>query len=779
MNIDKFDNKIVILNDNDKNDFINSINKLINVKVITLSELKKKYYFDYTKEAIYFISNKYEIKPQIAKKYIDNIYYIEDINDEKIGFLKTIKNDLINNNLLIENKLFKNYLNNKDIILYNLKYVDKFYLKIINKLKENNNVEEYNIENNKTKKELYKANNKEEEITFIASKICELLKSGIDINNIKLTNVQKDYYFELIKTFNLFNIPLEIKNSNTIKGTNIVKRFKELFNNDINSVIEELSLNTTNEEKQIIKEIINIINEYSFTNNYESVKEMIFDDIDSITISKKYNNVVKIVDFDSNLISSKDYIFLMNFNEGIIPINIKDEDYLSDKLKSKLSLSTSYDLNKNNILKVKEIIEETKNLVVTCSTYDISNELYISSAYDKDLFIEKNIEKTYKHSNNYNKLKLVSLKDEYIKYGSINEDLALLNSKYKEDYLCFDNKYKKIDKSSMKEYMKNSLTLSYSSMDTYYRCSFRYYLDNVLRINKYEDTFEIVIGNIFHKVLSECFKENYDFESNYNEVLKNINYEFNSYEKYFLSKLKKELILIIETIKNQLKYTSLSKSMYEKEIIVNVNSELNVKFKGFIDKILYDEIDNKKVVAIIDYKTGNPNLNINNVPYGLEMQLPVYIYLIKNEIKDVIVGGFYLQKILNNITDEEKRIDSLKLQGYSNSDEDILKLVDSSYEDSRVIKSLKVGSNGFYAYSKTISNDEIDKLYSMVEDKINEASKNILDANFDINPKEIANKNIGCAFCKYKDICYMKNKDIVKLKEIKNVLGDDNNANMD
>ncbi|UKI57119.1 MAG: hypothetical protein L6V81_06945 [Clostridium sp.] len=41
----------------------------------------------------------------------------------------------------------------------------------------------------------------------------------------------------------------------------------------------------------------------------------------------------------------------------------------------------------------------------------------------------------------------------------------------------------------------------------------------------------------------------------------------------------------------------------------------------------------KKIVVIIDYKTGNPILNINNSLYGLDMQLPVYIYLIKNEIK--------------------------------------------------------------------------------------------------------------------------------------------------
>ena len=54
------------------------------------------------------------------------------------------------------------------------------------------------------------------------------------------------------------------------------------------------------------------------------------------------------------------------------------------------------------------------------------------------------------------------------------------------------------------------------------------------------------------------------------------------------------------------------------------------------------------------------------------------------------------------------------------------------------------------------------------------------DTEFDINPKEMDDKNIGCKFCKYKDICYMTSSDIVKLKKIDNVFSEVNdNAKMD
>ena len=770
--MEEFNNKIVILNDYAKKSFIKKINKLINVKVITLNELKRKYYFDYDNKAIYFVSNKYNCIPEIAKIYIENTYFISDINTKKINFLKDIKKELDANNLLTYNELFKEFLKGKDIVLYNLKYVDKFYKNIFKELEKYSNITNYNDSNNESIKELYKANNSEEEIAFVCSSITKLIKSGVNINNIKLANVKSEYEFIIRKTFKLFNIPINLPSYETIKSTSLVIKFKELYNNDINITIDKLKEHiNTKEENDIFKSIINIVNSYLWCNDFELVKDMVFNDIDNIkTPREKLKNAVEIIEFKKELVNDDDYIFLIGYNEGSIPVNYKDEDYLSDYEKEKLGISTSFELNDNAMNEIKDSIKNIKHLIVTYPNHNLSSEIYISSSYEKELFNEKELNISYNESNNYNKLRLVSEKDENSKFGTITKDLLKLSSHYKDmKYSSFDNKYKQIDKFKIKEYFKNGLTLSYTSMNDYYMCSFRYYLDYILKVNKYEDTFEATVGTIFHKILSMCFESDIDVIRTYESEIEKSNYEFSESEKFFLSILKDELILVIETIKNQLSYTQLNKSMYEKEIIIDVDKNLHIKFKGFIDKILYNEFNGQTIVAIVDYKTGNPNLNINNSIYGLEMQLPIYIYLIKNEIKDVKIGGFYLQKILNNITDKEKKLDSLKLQGYTNSDLDIIDKVDSSFNDSKIIKSLRTSSKGFYAYSKIINDEEIDILNKIVESKIKEASINILDSRFDINPKEMNNEVIGCKFCKYKDICFMKPKDIVTLKEIKNI----------
>ena len=169
-----------------------------------------------------------------------------------------------------------------------------------------------------------------------------------------------------------------------------------------------------------------------------------------------------------------------------------------------------------------------------------------NTSFEKELFNERELNISYNESNNYNKLRLVSEKDENSKFGTITKDLIKLSSHYKDmKYSSFDNKYKQIDKFKIKEYFKNGLTLSYTSMNDYYMCSFRYYLDYILKVNKYEDTFEATVGTIFHRILSICFESDIDVIRVYESEIEKSNYEFSESEKFFLSILKDELILII------------------------------------------------------------------------------------------------------------------------------------------------------------------------------------------------------------------------------------------
>ena len=103
----------------------------------------------------------------------------------------------------------------------------------------------------------------------------------------------------------------------------------------------------------------------------------------------------------------------------------------------------------------------------------------------------------------------------------------------------------------------------------------------------------------------------------------------------------------------------------------------------------------------------------------------------------------------------------MKLEGYSINNEHILSKFDKTYNDSKLIKSMKTKKDGFYAYSKVLSEEEIERIVCKVDEIINKTIDSILGGDFEINPKVINNENISCKYCEYRDICYMKNNDIV------------------
>ena len=787
MDLTQYENSIIIAKDMAITSLIKKLSKtkkIVNIKFISLSEFKKKYFFDYSKEAIFYVSKKYDVIPEIAKIYIENLYFIDNDNHftcEKVDFLGKLKKDLMDKSLIKEDVFFKNYLKEKTIILYELKHIDKLYTNAFSTLKTTNNIIEYNDNSKKTKKNLYRAKNKNEEVAFIASEIAKLIKLGIDINHIKLANVQDNYRFTVTRIFKDFNIPVDLNTGISINGTNIVNEFKSLYSNDLKVVFEVIKkMICTKEDKNVYDKLIEIVNSYNWCDDYSSVKDMIFTDIKNAKIKeKKLKNAVRLIDITDDIIDENDYVFLINFNQGVIPISKKDEDYLSDATKEKLGIDTSIDINVKKTSELREKISNISNLIVTASLHDLTSELYISNAYDEELFEDCKIDIDYTSSNSYNIKRLISAEDEYSKFGTITDEYRILKAHYDDfKYRTYDNTFKGIDKEELLKVLKGKLLLSYTSMNAYYECGFRYYLEQILRVNKYEENFENVLGTIFHNILSECFTNEHDFETLWIKNIEGSTYKFNDKEKFFLDKVKSELIFTIETIKKQMEYTALKNAVYERKIEIPINEM--VTFKGFIDKILYSDTEIGKIAAIIDYKTGNQDINLDNTYYGLGMQLPVYVYLLKHDdfFKDAQIGGFYLQRILNNEIDIEKRKESLKLLGYSNGKIEILEKVDSTYENSKIIKSLRMGSNGFYAYSKLITDNELDRLTSLVKKKIDEASNEILKGNFKINPKEIDGKIEGCKFCKFKDICYKTPKDSVKLKSVSKeyFLGGDKNA---
>ena len=778
------DNSIIITDSCNKKrviKYLSSLNKVVNTRIMTSKELLDNYYYTYDEETIYYVMTKYHVKYDIALIYLNNLYYVDKkYNNKKIDLLLKIKKDLDSQHLLDKNNLFKDYLKNKKIIIYNMDYIPNIIKKIVNDYIVICDEDKGNINS------IYVFKTIDDEISFVAAKIVELIKKGIDINKIYLTNLNDEYRLLIKRIFKFFNIAITLDDVYDIYGTNIVQRFIELYDKDISKTLDTLKKNLSDKEVDIYNMLINICNNYTWCDNYLDVKELIIHDIKNSKIkSILKTNSVREIKF-GEIPNEDEYVFLLGFNQGSIPIIYKDEDYLSDKEKEILDIETSYLNNLNEKDHTIKTIKRYNNLIISykektlTDTYTISN---INEELKYPIINDYNIE--YTHSNLYNKLLLGSSLDLFNNYGTITPNLTYLHNHYKDiKYRVYDNKFTGIDTSLLNKYLDNKLLLSYSSLDNYNRCAFRYYVGNILKLNIYEETFMQLIGNLFHYVLSNAFKEDFDYDTCFDNY---ITKELSNKEKFFIKKLKEDLRFIIDTIKEHNSHTSLDEELYEEKVYVNLDGNINVTFMGIIDKLKYKQIGDKFVVAIIDYKTGNPNLKLNNAIYGIEMQLPIYIFLAKHHPKfnNIEVAGFYLQKILHNeIKADHKhsylelKKDNLLLQGYSNQNENIISAFDDSYTDSKVIKGLKMSSKGFYAYSKVLSNDEINALEALVEDKIKESAKKITNGEFTINPKRVGDDNLGCEFCSFKDICFHTEKDIVNLKEYKDLsfLGGEDHA---
>lgn len=748
--------KILLIPNQIKNTIIKKVREkdhLLNIKFMSPDEFAKKLTFDYDEKTIYHLMKKYNIKYDIALIYLKNLYHLSDkLKNDKMAKLQEIKEYLLANNLLITDEYFQEFIKNKEIYIYGYDYLNKYYHSILEGLNYhfiNTTLPQYEI------KDVYCADTREDEVIFIANQISSLIQKGISISNIKII-APPEYESNLRRIFSIYNLPLE-QNYASIYSIPLVK---ELLNNlenptDILNTIKTKDLNLYNQ-------IMSILNKYAFASNKEEVQELIKIAFQNTHLSNNRSGIA-IISLD-NLIEEDDYIFLLGFNKENIPIIIKDEDYFNDKEKEILGIDTSTILNIENRKSTIRRLLSIKHLTISYKLYGDSKATISDLIENINIIPIQNSD--YQYSHLMNQIQLAKKLDNFLKYNIKDKDLNLLYSNYSHiPYLKYDNSYKPILSDQLYKYLNGKLTLSYSTLDIYNKCKFRYYLSSILKVKENSDDFASIIGSTCHYILSCMDREGFNIDTYYEEYLNTVrNLTFR--EKFFLKNIKEEMKFVIDSIHKQLAYTTFNQKMYEEKVYINKESRLKITFMGVIDKVLYKVEDKVTYLVVIDYKTGNPSISIDNLEYGFNLQLPIYLYLSSNmNLQNIKIVGFYLQKILTTSLDNTKdyltaKENNLKLEGYSLKNEQILSKFDTTYQDSKLIKSMKLTKEGFSHYSKVLSEEEIKEIITKVEEIINKSIIQIENADFTIDPKVLDGENISCKYCEYQSICYRRAKDI-------------------
>ena len=760
---EKLDHTLLICPEDFKEEILEEFSaerRICDVRFMSIEEFRKKKYFDYDLRALRYLKDTYGLSIANAKEILNNLRHV-DVNRhygiEKLDLLVKYRKELDEKKLLIYDPLFSKLIEGRHILAAG-------YGKLSREDEEMIEGEVIPFSWTQKKYEISSFEDIEEEVTFLYESIKDLIyEEGVDINRIYVVNAGEDYssYF---KRFNrCYPFCIEVTDKDLLIGSAAGKYFLgRIGTASKEKIYEELSQN----DDEVSAKLIAILNRYP-EYDLRDVKDFIEEDLrHTKLVNAQMKDIVRCVPAMKQF-KGDEHVFLIGFNDGF-PSMKSDTDYITDSIAASVGVSLTEEKNKTIRENVRACLSGIENLHISFSgkspfrKYELSNLLNGDEYEIKDRVPSVSVERLQQ-------TKLGCLLDKFFRYGEKEEGTDGLYLAYPDlGYRGYDNRFNGLREDQIAS--KERVILSYSSMDTFYKCRFAYYLKNILKLNDLDDTFYTKTGTLCHNVLRDLYEEEgFDFERSWVKNLDELERQAKGFadekEAFFASKMKEELRKDVEIILKQKACTFLDRQMCENEFFVWTDPKIG--FKGFIDKLMYRELPDEVIVDVVDYKTGNTQIKEKLMPYGLSLQLPSYMYLLKNSSvfdRKIGYGGFYLQHIINSEQKfdekkDEKKIkeESMMLDGYTTSDMDRLSYCDTTLEEgsSSIIRGLRLKKDGnFYSTCKVMSDDQIDDKISLVEKLIRKAGEAILEGDFTIDPKEIDGENESCGYCPYRNICY-------------------------
>ena len=738
--------------------------------------------FDEVKDDIYttidyqmlFHNMKEDTNLEVLRIKLANSYFIQQDSNEP--FLHELYLYHQNNHLILdENHL--SYYKSKKVYFVNYYGDDDLINQMLPFLKHY----ERCFTTNSIDKELtvFHFENYDDEILEVVNHIAILLNKKVDPAKIVIHKVNKDYLNKLEEYLMIYKIDYIVEGEGSFFDVDIVKNFfHDLKNYEamrLNKVLKDYLIDK--KDNKIFSKIGKVLEPLIMLDlTINSITLDLIKDVFIHTIyQEEVTNAIKIENVLNHIYDDDTHIFIMNFSHGEIAHIYKDDTYLNDKIRKNLKLLTSFDRTQIEEKKILDCIHSYESIHLSYSTY-CSSKIYMPSNLIKELA----------------KKRIVNICDASIHiYHIVNEDMAkmrffkayalyrLYQKKtfdylYGYTYFCADlTKRYQSDFNATLDYLALPtlfMELSYTKLNDYFSCPFRFYLKYILNIEeKMEDNNSTFVGRMYHFVLEKVVAKRYIDRRTKEEVLENISvyicdfvknqtYEIKDKLKFYLNKFSEELKLIVEIIMDFMDHSSFEVLGLEQKLEKQLDDYTVVV--GLIDKILkYQEY-----YLVIDYKTNPVHPNWYALDVGLDLQLPLYLYLIKANDPNAKIAGSYLQSVFRTslLKYEDKplskvMLEQLKYVGYTLQDRDVILAIDTNaLNGSGSLPKQIVSNKGFYKnfLKKSFTQTQFDAIILYVEKLIFEANKKIRKGLFPILPLTDEKNESVCRYCRLNDLCY-------------------------
>lgn len=501
-------------------------------------------------------------------------------------------------------------------------------------------------------------------------------------------------------------------------------------------------------------------------------------------------------------------LFILGLNDGVFPSANFAEGFLNDKDRETLK-ENGIELAKGTL---ENIYEDRFNIYKAFTTAE--NQLYLSYvSSDKEgkairastliTKIKKVFPKLIEESSviedeidistpkqTYGEL-LVNIRNS--RSGENIDDIwkatynwYMKNEEWKQKILKaikgYENKRnsERISKTNVQRLYGNILKTSISRLEQYRKCPFSFHLKYGLKLKEKEDLKikPIDTGSFMHDIIDTFFENIKDVRNIDDEEIEKIttqiindklslskNYIFTSTPKFVVltNRLKKVIIQSIKYIVYQIQNGEFEIIGNELEFKKRID---NIEITGKIDRLDGLETENGKYIRIIDYKSSDKNIDLNELVSGTQIQLITYLDSMTKEKEAKPAAMLYFGlidpviKSSKGKTDEEIKEElkkKFRMNGMILADIDIIKKMDKTLDkgsSNSIPVYLDKDGNISKSRSNAITKEEFTKLQETAEKVIKQIAKEILEGNIDIRPAYYKkNKVDTCKYCEYKSIC--------------------------
>ena len=572
------------------------------------------------------------------------------------------------------------------------------------------------------------------------SLLCVLSNIYSEVSKEELSDFQnyvnaKGYFdFEFCSQFETIKILLEkltrLDNelSHCVRINDFSKVLKNFYDEYLicektENVAEKLKQEDCKKEKVFVQiDDVFVATIKTLTNEYEIEKESYLDIFLKIFGDKEISSAGLSVDCvyvgsQKSFFERRKVLFVTSAKQGLIPQTTKDLGLLSDGDISKVSLPiqpTINMINKRNKQKLLFDLTLSEEIFVSFSENELGDKTEKSILFDE-------LKKMFTH--NGNELQILSkfnekfVGDKLDKFNfqtqnDFDEFVVNLKSENKisqEDYINLVGEHSCLEEKISKAEELFGRKFSPTQIEKFYECPLKHFLLYGLRIKEnsvgkfdgrdYGNFFHIYAKNFVNRNLKKLGSMNEsDIESELAKIFEIIKQDerfgqllINKENIHVFEVLKKEAKMLLSHIDYEQKYSNFFAKFVEKYFELAIDDFI---VSGFVDRI--DKSEN--YFRVIDYKSGETKRSLCAFYNGLELQLFLYLFAIREIYGYKPAGGFYMP--IGGDFAKDKDTKKFVLDGFILKNYEVIKDLDRRFGNkfSSDIVSLKL------AKSSTIKN---------------------------------------------------------------------------